>query len=63
MRVKVICAQISKYLNVPIKRKAAETAATVRRRAALKKNADSICEQSNREALGTQEKIISDTDS
>ncbi len=39
------------------KRKAAETAATVRRRAALKKNADSICKQFNAKALETQEKF------
>ena len=60
MVVKVIHTQTNKYLDVPIKKESRRNCCNSPAARRVPKNADSICEQSNRETAGTQENIISE---
>ena len=60
MVVIFICTQTNKYLDGPIKKESRRNCCNSPAACRVPKNADSICEQSNREAPGTQEKIISE---
>jgi hypothetical protein len=52
--------QSKKNLSVPIKKESRRNCCNSPAARRVPKNADSICEQFNREALGTQEKFISE---
>ena len=56
----MIRTQTNKYLDVPIKKESRRNCCNSPAARRVPKNADSICEQSNREAPGTQEKFISE---
>ena len=60
MVVIFICTQANKYLDAPIKKESRRNCCNSPAARRVPKNADSICEQSNREAPGTQEKFISE---
>ena len=55
-----IYTQANKYLDVPVKKESRRNCCNSPAARRVPKNADSICEQSNREAPGTQEKFISE---
>ena len=52
--------QSKKNLSVPIKKESRRNCCNSPAARRVPKNADSICEQSNKEAPGTQEKFISE---
>ena len=60
MGVIFIGNQSKKNLSVPIKKESRRNCCNSPAARRVPKNADSICEQFNREALGTQEKFISE---
>ena len=60
MGVKVIHTQSNKNLRVSIQKESRRNCCNSPAARRVPKNADSICEQSNREAPGTQEKNISE---
>ena len=60
MVVIFICTQANKYLDATIKKESRRNCCNSPAARRVPKNADSICEQSNKEAPGTQEKFISE---
>jgi|UPI000470767B hypothetical protein len=60
MVVIFICTQTNNYLDIPIQKESRRNCCNSPAARRVPKNADSICEQFNREALGTQEKFISE---
>ena len=60
LEVKAIHTQSNTNLSVPIKKESRRNCCNSPAARRVPKNADSICEQSTKEAPGTQEKFISE---